>query len=169
MAINSKAKGDKFERKIAKLLSQRFNSFLNKEEAFIRNMGSGARFGGKNQNRARGIMDDKLDVGDIVVPTNFKFNIECKHYKESPKFKSIVESNIAMWNNWIEQATQDRLTSNKHAFIIVIKYNLVKEIVILDSILMEEFKDNILVIYKNTYPVILLEDFLLKEDKWYFK
>ena len=166
MAINSKAKGDNFERKIANLLSDRFASFLKLKKAFIRNLGSGSRFGGKNARIASFVTEEAKQVGDIVVPKSFKFNIECKSYGNPPSFKSIIEQKVTQWDKWVEQAEADNKTSGKDYWVVIMKYNLVPPMCILPNSLLSEFDP--IISYKDTF-IITLNSFLNKPDEFYFK
>lgn len=165
MAINSKAKGDNFERKIANLLSDRFASYLKLKKAFIRNLGSGSRFGGKNAKIASFVTDEAKQVGDIIVPTNFRFNIECKFYGSPPSLKSITEQKISQWDKWIEQAKLDNKTSGKEYWVIIMKYNLISPMCILPQTLLKEFSP--IIIYKDNF-IVTLDEFLSKPDEFYF-
>ena len=49
MAVNGKAKGNSYERKIANLLSARFKDYTGIDQSFRRNPDSGSYFGGQNQ------------------------------------------------------------------------------------------------------------------------
>lgn len=170
MPSRSKSKGDAFERKISKRLSSQFSKHLDLDQGFIRNRGSGSYFGGKNQHRASGVGEENLDVGDIITPLTFKWNLELKHYAEPISFKSVMINKSAQWDKWIAQATQDTRTAKKEDFILVIKYNLVPEVVVLGL----SFSNNIvfnkmgLVNYKG-HIVTTLDMFLSKEDLHYFK
>ena len=86
----SKSKGSAFERKIAKAFNERFSKFLGVELPFGRNMHSGAYFGGKNAHRVAKHDEKDVDVGDITVPLNFKYVIECKHYKTPTSLKQLI-------------------------------------------------------------------------------
>ena len=66
--VNSRSKGNRFERKIAKLLNERFET-----KEFCRTPGSGA-FGTTHASLPKHI---KVH-GDLITPEKFKFVIECK-------------------------------------------------------------------------------------------
>jgi len=115
--VNSKQKGSSFEGQVAKRLSAALAPLT-----FIRVPGSGARVGGKNFQlfgKMFGSQAMKIFVGD-VVPTNesdvnlqFKFSIECKSYKTSDSFESIVSgtANIFKWmmESVVDAAKVDRV------------------------------------------------------------
>lgn len=130
MATASKTKGSKFERGIASALSDRFFHIYGVKNSFITNAGSGSRFGGQNSKRLDATHDRHHLVGDITPPdTNFKFVIECKHYKDPVTFMSVVKQSIGQWDGWINQVETDAVSSGKLP-MLVIKYNLVPEVVI---------------------------------------
>ena len=65
--VNSRAKGSTFERQIAKMFNEKFNT-----KEFSRTPGSGA-FATTHS------LPDHLKIyGDLITPQNFKFCIECK-------------------------------------------------------------------------------------------
>jgi len=120
----SNTKGSDFERKIAKIFSNTFKEHTGVEQAFTRNLGgSGAWFGGKNAHRANKVDEKDLNTGDIVCPMDFKFTIECKHYKTAPTLPSVLKGPIAQWDKWIGQVSSDANASGRDAMLIM-KYNL---------------------------------------------
>lgn len=162
MATNGKNKGSSFERKIANLLSDRFESKLGIKNGFRRNPDSGSFFGGSNKQRTQSYSLDYALFGDLICPRNFRFSIECKHYKTPPTFKSIVEQSVTQWDTWLKQAEQDATSSGKFMSLIV-KYNNVDPIVFLHR--------DILGIPHNTYQqyhIHLLTDWLALEDLHFF-
>lgn len=163
MAVNGKNKGNTYERKISKLLSERFEQHTGIKTAFFRNANSGAFFGGKNQYRTKTHDKDHQEFGDVICPKNFKFTIECKHYKTAPSWKQIITQNVKQWDTWIDQASTDSKNANKE-FLLVIKYNNVDDFVISSM----EFQGiNKFGLYKS-YNLYLLEEVLkLKEDSFF--
>ena len=145
--MNSKDKGNGFERKISKRLSDRFKTVTGKDQSFRRNIDSGSFFGGTNQRRTVTHNLDKANFGDIVCPDNFVYNIECKHYKSPPSFALLAKQACKDWDKWMEQSLQDSYNAKKKPLLIV-KYNGVSEIVILN-----ELPDNL--------------DYFLKYNNWY--
>lgn len=159
----SNDKGFSFERKVAKILNTRFSSILDGKDGFVRNLGSGARFGGKNSTKIGSLQDEHKLVGDISTPPDFKFVIECKHYKDSPTFRAVLNEQISQWDGWIKQVETDAKSVSKVP-MLVIKYNLINEFVMLPSsvLLISTFS------YKG-YGVIKLKDLLNAEDSFFFK
>lgn len=127
-AVNGKNKGNTFERKMANVLSDRFKDVLGIEKGFRRNPDSGSYFGGANVARTNQYDLDNACFGDIMCPKEFKFTIECKHYKTPPTFQSLVQGSVAQWDKWLSQAEQDSVSASKN-FLLIIKYNNVDEIV----------------------------------------
>ena len=115
--VNSRAKGNRFENKVAKILNERFNT-----KEFCRTPGSGA-FATTHK------LPEYLKVyGDLITPEKFKFIIECKKgYNEeqvSDLFnpKSIISKMIA-------QADRDSRKSSRK-FLLIIGQNRKEPIVI---------------------------------------
>jgi hypothetical protein len=122
VGINSKQKGNSFERIVANRLSEVFEDYYGKKQSFYRNANSGAFFGGKNQFRTETHLEEHQDFGDIITPKDFRFTIECKAYKTPPSFKSIIEGKVTQWDTWLEQAETDAENAKKQPLLIV-KYN----------------------------------------------
>lgn len=154
-AINSKNKGNTNERRISKLFSSTFFHVTNLESAFFRNASSGAFFGGKNQFRTQTHDKDHQEFGDIICPKNFKFAIECKHYKSPPSWKATSNQQVKQWDTWIAQATQDAINAQKK-MLLIIKYNNCD-----DFVIVKDSYNNIPCFghYKE-YNLYLLSDFL---------
>jgi hypothetical protein len=123
--INSKSKGNGFELKVSKLLSDVLSPLK-----FIRSPQSGARLGGKNFaafSAMFGADATQLFVGD-VVPTNekdthlrFKYSLECKSYKTSDSFETMVAGNANIFK-WMQESVIDAVKVNKKP-LIVFKWN----------------------------------------------
>lgn len=161
--MNSKNKGNTFERKIANLLSDRFLEVTGIPKSFRRNADSGSFFGGANKARTETHDLSKASFGDIITPEEFAFSIECKHYKDPPSFSSLIKQEVAALDKWITQAEQDAESSGKLPAIIV-KYNNVPEVVLLR----EAFGSIVPVAHYKAYQIIALTDFLDQEDGWFF-
>lgn len=130
--MNSKNKGNSFERKIANLLSTKFTDVYNKPQSFRRNPDSGSFFGGMNESRIKTHHEASANFGDIIAPPDFKFTIECKHYQSPPALVGLVAQLIPQWDKWIAQAESDAKKASKD-FLLVIKYNRVPELVITNN------------------------------------
>ena len=110
MAVNGKQKGNGFERKIANLLSETFEPYLGISNGFRRNPDSGSFWGGSNLHRTLTHDTNYAVFGDLICPKNFKYSIECKHYKTAPSLQAIINQSVKQWDTWLEQAEQDRIT-----------------------------------------------------------
>ena len=99
MPSASKAKGNNWERQIAKYLGDLY------QLPFIRVPHSGAYIGGSNNTR-RSALDSaqyRSFKGDIVPPENWtQFNAEAKSYKDFP-FHQLFQGNVKILDQWIDQ------------------------------------------------------------------
>ena len=161
--INSKNKGNTYERKISTTLSDRFADYTGIKKSFRRNADSGSFFGASNIYRKDEYDTSKATFGDIITPEHFNYSIECKHYKEAPKLGSILNQKVADWDSWIKQAEQDSSNSDKKVLLIV-KYNNVDEMVFIKDLINDH--DPIL-IYKG-YNVYKLTTFLNQDNSIFF-
>lgn len=96
-----KAKGNSWERDVAKILSNIFGYHFNRNIA-----GSGAFVGGKNAYRKNILTEEQLQfcMGDIAVPSEMKkMVVECKFYKEFPFHHFLINKSIPILDEWIEQ------------------------------------------------------------------
>lgn len=163
MGVNGKQKGNGFERKIANLLSETFKDHLGITNGFRRNPDSGSFWGASNVQRTNTHSLDYAIFGDLICPRNFKFSVECKHYKTAPSLQAIINQSVKQWDTWLEQAEQDSKSANKELTLIV-KYNNVDEIIFLNNTL--HGKDTI--IKYRQYHIYKLKDFLSYTPDFYF-
>jgi hypothetical protein len=157
----SKSKGNVFERKIANLFSKRFAEQTGIENSFRRDISSGSFFGATNQKRLATHDTETATFGDVMAPSNFKFSIECKHYKTPPTFTSMMKQDCKMISDWIAQATQDAVNSGK-LMLVIAKFNNVAEFVIIDG-----HDDDALMMYRG-YSIIPLTVWLARPDTYFF-
>lgn len=163
MATASKQKGNAFERKIAKTFSDKFSERFNGKESFRRSVTSGASFGGSNSINAETMLEEhQIDIGDIMTPRQFKFTIECKHYKTPVSINGLF-SNDKKLDEWIEQSVLQAKLAKKD-FLLIIKWNDVKEIVI-TPVKVESIENYH---YYNKYYIYRLEDLLKLPDSFFF-
>lgn len=162
MGVNGKQKGNTFERTISNYLSDHFSDHLGIETGFRRNIDSGSFFGGKNQYRVQTHLEEHQSFGDILTPTNFKFEIECKAYKTPPALNSIVTGNYKKFDEWIAQAEQDAQNANKGTMLII-KFNNVKPVV-----LVKEMFDECVYRYKEYYAYEMNEFFVNRHMGYFF-
>ena len=121
--VNSRRKGNAFEREVAKILNTRFNT-----KDFCRSPGSGA-FATTHE------LPQYMKVyGDLITPQNFKFILECKSgydvtFEDIFKPKSDFYKFIAQAKRDAEKAEKDWLvvykkTRRKPFVITSKKYNI---------------------------------------------
>lgn len=164
---NPKQKGNRFEADTAKMLSERFKPRLGVKTGFYRNIDSGSAFGGSNVRRMETHNLDYAVFGDIVVPRDFRFVIECKHYSTAPKLTSIFTGN-AQWDCWIKEAEHDSKSSEKD-WLLVMKYDYVKPMIICEKNLLSDYEINNILIYGEKYAVVLLDVLLELNDSFWFE
>jgi hypothetical protein len=167
MPVNGKSKGSTFERKIANLLSVRFETVTGLKQGFRRNTDSGSFFGGSNQRRVATHDLDHANFGDLICPNNFNYSVECKFYKTGPTFASIVKGKVTQWDDWLAQATQDASNSQKE-MMLIIKYNGIDEIVFVNK---QVASLALVVPYKGATSIVYgykLDDYLTLSDNVFF-
>ena len=104
--VNSRNKGNTFERKIAKLLNERFNI-----REFNRSPGSGAYATTHN-------LPEHLKIhGDLITPKDFKFCIECKKGYNKENIYSLLDYSSDLWG-FIEQCERDSKKSCKVPLVL---------------------------------------------------
>ena len=105
--VNSRAKGNRFENKISKLLNERFNT-----NEFCRTPGSGAF-------ATTHTLPEYLKVyGDLITPEKFKYIIECKKGYNEEQVSDLfnTKSNIC---KMIDQAHRDSKKSSRDFLLII--------------------------------------------------
>jgi hypothetical protein len=112
-SINGKKKGTHWELEVVHRLNERFKGYT-----FARSVQSGAYTGGFNSKRTESLTEDQklVFVGDIRVPRNFIFAIECKAYSKID-FWEMFNSGSNL-NNFLEQANNDAVKVNKVPMLI---------------------------------------------------
>lgn len=163
--VNSKNKGNSYERKIAKALSERFEAHTGLTSAFRRNADSGSFFGATNQKRIVDHGTEHANFGDILVPSDFKFEVECKHYKTPPSFGSIIKGEYKLFDTWIDQAKQDAENAGK-SWMVIAKFNNVDEFVIMEP--NSAPQDKLVMRYKGN-DIVPLKGLLDEPDTFFFK
>jgi|18_taG_2_1085343.scaffolds.fasta_scaffold34685_2 Holliday junction resolvase len=149
--INSRAKGNNFERALAKKLNTRFNT-----KEFCRTPGSGA-FGTTHT------LPEHLKIhGDLITPEAFKFVIEAKKGYDV-KLEDVWREKSDLYA-FIEQAKRDAKAS-KREWLLIYKKDRQKEIVITEK--NHPAKEQLRIHEK--YYVYLLEDFLSLPNEHFFE
>jgi hypothetical protein len=105
--INSRAKGNRFENKVAKTLNDRFNT-----KEFCRTPGSGA-FATTHS------LPEYLKVyGDLITPEKFKFIIECKKGYDGEQVSDLLNPKSSI-SKMIAQAHRDSKKSSRKFLLII--------------------------------------------------
>ena len=104
---NSKAKGSAFERKVAKILNEHFET-----TDFQRSPGSGAYATTHN-------LPDHLKIhGDLITPQNFIYSIECKKGYNNLDMYSLLDPKSKIYE-FIKQAEKDADQAKKEAIVLM--------------------------------------------------
>jgi Holliday junction resolvase len=98
--INSKQKGNRTERELAKILTEHFSELFDEEIDFAR---VGASSGARVKNTKLPSHATVVMTSDLIVPKGFRFSVECKATKEN--IDLLQES--ALLEKWLQQATDD--------------------------------------------------------------
>ncbi len=70
---------------------------------------------GKNQGLSEGV---KRTLGsDIIVPDDFHFSIECKHYKDTPNYSQIIKGPDAVLDHWLAECVYDAINLDLHPLL----------------------------------------------------
>lgn len=137
---NSKKKGNKFERDLATILNEKFDT-----KDFCRTPGSGAF-------ATTHTLPEHLRVyGDLITPLNFKYTIESKVGYNKESIISLFNENSIL-SQMILQARKDSEKSKKF-FLLIIKQDYQKTIVVsndngLESHLNKVLKFNDLILFE---------------------
>lgn len=104
--INSRTKGNAFERKVCALLNHRFNT-----SDFCRSPGSGA-FASTHS------LPSYLKVyGDLITPENFMFCVECKKGYNKENLTSLFKKTSDFWK-FVKQSNKDAKKAGRESMII---------------------------------------------------
>ena len=157
MAINSKQKGNSWERALCKILKERFPG-----RDFSRVPTSGAFFGKSNKERRYLAEDNVKEVlsGDIICPSNFRFSVECKSYADISFWDLFNESSDL--HSWMRQCSEDAEFTNKFP-LLVVKINNHKPFVGTTVVLPNQ------VFSHKHFNFYTLEDFLKYDDTVFFE
>lgn len=105
--VNSRAKGNRFENKIAKILNERFNT-----KEFCRSPGSGAF-------ATTHTLPSYLKIyGDLITPEKFKFVLEIKKGYNEEKVSDLLNPKSQIFN-MIAQAHRDSKKSSRKFILII--------------------------------------------------
>ena len=155
MPSRQKAKGNNFERDVAKHLSDVFDA------NFARVPTSGAMTGGMNADvLARLSNSQKLLLeGDLIPPDNlYKMKIECKSHKNFSFSKLFTENKLL--DDWIKQAESD-----EKVWFLIFKINNRGRFVVFSKGVYKTcgcLKEENCLIYKNKYYITSMDGFFEK-------
>ena len=153
--VNSRTKGNAFERKVAATLNTRFNT-----DEFCRSPGSGA-FATTHS------LPEHLQIyGDLITPKNFRFIIECKKGYNKEKLCDFFREKSEV-RSFIRQALRDSRKANK-AFLIVFQQD---RSVVLSIFKKEELRYDMLKdwIEWDEYCIAPLDQVLTIDDSAFFE
>ena len=140
--VNSRRKGNTFEREIAKLFNTRFNT-----TDFCRSPGSGA-FATTHE------LPQYMKVhGDLITPQNFKFILECKSGYDVT-FEDIFKPKSDLYK-FIKQAKRDAKKAEQD-WLVIYKKTRHKPFVITGK----KYPLKTVVVVNNKYYIYKLSDFL---------
>ena len=150
--VNSRRKGNAFERKMASSLNERFDT-----KEFARTPGSGA-FATTHKN-----LPEHLKIqGDLITPQNFKFVIECKS-GYTLELDDPFKKNSDLWD-FINQAKRDASTANKDWMVIYKKTRRTTLVIVGNSHPVHRRME-----INGEYFVYAYEDFVRLDDSWFFQ
>jgi Holliday junction resolvase len=158
---NSRTKGNAFERQVAKLLNDRFNT-----TEFSRSPGSGA-FATTHS------LPEHLKIyGDLITPPRFKYCIECKKGYNKINLYSLYDHSSQFWK-FIAQCEKDSEKCNKIP-MIVFKQDRQPILAIIPNIIEFVPASKYIEIHqeitslKKTYKIYLLEDIIKCSNSMWF-
>lgn len=153
--LNSKNKGNTFQRKVAGLFNERF-----KTTEFCPTPGSGAFATTHN-------LPDYLKIhGDLITPKNFKFCIECKKGYNKEGLGSLLNTKSDFWGFW-NQAKRDADAAKKQP-LLIIQQDRQKILVVIEGSFEDIKGDNLsLIIGGNFYTILELSNLFAFGD-WFF-
>ena len=104
--INSRTKGNAFERKVAHMLNDRFDT-----TEFSRTPGSGAF-------ATTHALPEHLKIhGDLITPINFKYCIECKKGYNKIHINNLFDYSSEFWE-FMKKCEKDSEACNKYPLVI---------------------------------------------------
>ncbi|TXG80555.1 MAG: hypothetical protein E6R13_07855 [Spirochaetes bacterium] len=155
--INSKKKGNSYELRVSKILSESLSPLT-----FKRVPHSGAYLGGSNSERSADFNEDSATslVGDIYCSNGkIKFIIESKFYKEAVKFTDLFNDNCQIFK-WFNEAKFDCNKFKNKKPLLIFKYNRTDDYVCIDyDLIKDKIPDNQMIIVKGL-SILKLEIFL---------
>ena len=150
--VNSRAKGSSFERSIAKILNDRFNT-----TEFSRTPGSGAF-------ATTHTLPAHLKIyGDLITPQNFKYCIECKKGYNKENLYSLYNYSSDFWK-FIDQCEKDSEKCQKIP-LVIFKQDRQQTLAIVPYDILYQ-SNNYIEIHKENkiYRIYLFNDLLKEND-----
>tara|TARA_R110002020_G_scaffold59341_3_gene161846 strand:- start:1150 stop:1695 length:546 start_codon:yes stop_codon:yes gene_type:complete len=159
--VNSRTKGNTFERSMAKLLNEKFST-----DEFSRSPGSGA-FATTHK------LPEHLKIfGDLITPKEFKYTIECKKGYNKENIYSLLNDSSKVWE-FIRQSEKDAEACGKLALLLY-KQDRQKTLAIAKDGFFPQYIKNICIISDSTgwgkkYRIYYFEELLEKipKQQWY--
>ena len=146
--VNSRAKGQSFERKICKLLNSRFET-----KEFCRTPGSGAF-------ATTHTLPEYLKIhGDLVTPKNFRFIVECKKGYNKENLSSLFNDRSTFYT-FIKQCEKDSLRAAVPS-IIIWQQDRNEILVILNN----QFTDDITLYSNKEYKYLIFNRYIIYKFK----
>ena len=153
---NSRAKGNAFERQIAKTLNDRF-----KTTEFSRSPGSGAF-------ATTHALPEHLKIyGDLITPNKFKYCIECKKGYNNLNFYCLFNYRSEFWE-FITQCEKDSGKCNKLPLLIFKQDRQSALAIIPGEIELPEELTHINIHKNKTYKVYIFEELIKCWDSMWF-
>jgi Holliday junction resolvase len=153
---NSRQKGAGFERKIAKILNETFNT-----KEFSRTPGSGAYA------TTHSLPEHLKIYGDLITPKDFKFCIEAKKGYNKESLDSLFNNKSNLWS-FINQTIRDAEKAKKEPLLIIQQDR--QQILALTN--KNIFPNNLYNIEINTqektYSIYLFKDLLALSNSYWF-
>ena len=156
MPTKGKSKGNQGELKIAKFLTETF------ESKFLRVPNSGAAIGGANAHRKAQMDSEQIAMfkSDIIPPSSMrKLVVESKFYKDFPFHKLGTDQNIAQLDKWIEQTLET--VDPGDLWFVIVRINHKGSFAVFDHAHFDNFVVNNHVRYQN-YVWVDFESFFLR-------
>lgn len=153
--INAKQKGNRNELELAKILTERFGTDFKRAPMS----------GGWGTANSASTLDEAKDVlsGDLIVPKNFKFSVECKSRIEFNFWDFLNQDNFNLEiDDWITQVENDASCVSKEPLLYV-KINRKKPFVLFPKKLYEGEMT-----YKK-YNIMRFDYFLNFKDSFFFE
>ena len=151
---NSKAKGSAFERKVAGILNERFNT-----KEFARTPGSGAF-------ATTHTLPKYLQIwGDLITPQNFNYIFECKSGYNNEGIHSLLNPKSKLWE-WVTQMERDGDLAEKPSILLISQDR--RPIITFIKYKQEIEKSintySIVIINNNKYILLYLDELLRLDD-----